>query len=144
MSFSEWPSGSEYLESHVSRQQGVYNYKELVDASVTLTLERIAPLGMQDADAIAAYFQDRYAAEDVPEVVKDETLSTALAYPAHRITGYFGKNEDSTVCKAVFVSTDQWDFIVDILIPVDFFQNYETQVEDLISQLVFKDWAQDV
>ena len=139
MTFSEWPSGSEYLESQLSGQQGAYSYKELVDASVTLTLERVSPLGMQDVDAIATYFQERYAAEDVPEVINDETLSAALTYPAHRITGYSGENEDSTVREAVFVSTDQWDFVADIKIPADLFENYELRIEDLIGRLVFKD-----
>lgn len=139
LTFEQWPSNAAYLESKLYEENGAYVYKDLIDDSITLTLKRTDPLKTHDVDKIASYIADEYKSNETPEIIYDEDLSTKLTYIAYRLIYSTGENEDSCAHHMIYACTDKWDYIVDISIPLDIYDDYITKMEDWIGTLTFQD-----
>ncbi|MCL2434354.1 MAG: hypothetical protein FWD16_07560 [Clostridia bacterium] len=136
MTLEDWPANAEYIDCVVHRDNS-YFHIDMVDALAVIRMERNRPALGVDPDVIAAHFAD--GEHFMPEVNQNDALTQKLSYPAWRIDYVTGQNEDTRTHVAIYVGTDEWDFIADFSVAADFYEEYEAAVQGWIDSITLKD-----
>ena len=138
LNIEKWPEGSEYSESALN-PDGTYMYAEMLDALVYIQLERKKATFAADAAKVSLLLAEEDG--DKPEAAQDEKLSERLTYPAYKAEFITGSNEDTRNNLAVYVGTDDWDFIISISVAADYLEEYEKRMKEWYDGLAFEEFS---